>query len=157
MNTKHTYAIKPFGKTTAQEFTVEINWPDTLKDFLAIVPGGEERVYSLLRGFVAAHHVQSKVKAAFGSEKPSADQTELVRLVTSGAVLSGHAFVPSEKGKDDEVIRKLREADKEGRLTLEKVTELANRWGGNATTCDELIEVYTSWKRAQAASKDLGL
>jgi hypothetical protein len=157
MKTTHTYAIKEFGSNVAKDFTVNINWPDRFSDFVEQVPGGEERVYALLRGFVAAHHVQSKVKAAFGAEKRSAEQNELRLNVIDGVVLRGSNFVPGERGKDDEVVRKIREADKLGKLTVEKIDELAGRWGGEADNAEELIEVYLTWKRAQAASKDLGL
>jgi hypothetical protein len=157
MKTKHTYLIKSHGSNTAVEREVSVLWPDTLQDFLEVVPGGEERVYSLLRGFIAAHHVQSKVKAAFGAEKPDESQRELMQTVEGGLSVIGWKFVPGERGKDDEVVKKLRAAAEAGKLTPEKVDELAARWNGTATGLESLIEVYLRWKAQQAKAKDLGL
>lgn len=158
MQTKHTYAIKAFNATSASDYEVNVNWPDNLSEFCAKVPGGEERVYALLRGFVAAHHVQSKLKSAFGAEKPTDEQRELIRTVRDyGETLEGVEFVPGERGKEDEVVKKLRAAAVAGKLTPEKVDELAARWGGKASGLESLIEVYLDWKRAQARSRDLGL
>jgi hypothetical protein len=157
MKTTHTYAIKSFGNTTAIDREIDISWPETLDAFVANVPGGAERVYSLLRGFVAAHHVQSKVKSAFGAEKPSDEQRKLINAVKDEEVLTGVDFVPGERGKEDEVVKKIRAADGDGKLTAEKIDELATRWGGHANDAEELIEVYLAWKKRQAMSKDLGL
>jgi hypothetical protein len=157
MNSKHTYAIKSHNATAASDYEVNVNWPDSLREFCAKVPGGEERVYALLRGFVAAHHVQSKLKSAFAAEKPSDEQRELMQTVRYGETLEGVEFVPGERGKEDEVVKKLRAAAAAGKLTTEKVNELSARWGGKASGLESLIEVYLDWKRAQAKSKDLGL
>lgn len=157
MKSNHTYLIKSHGSNTAVEREVTVQWPETLQDFVEVVPGGAERVYSLLRGFVAAHHVQSKVKSAFGAETPDEQQRELMQNVKDGLALTGWKFVPGERGKDDEVVKKLREAAESGKLTPEKVQELATRWNGTATGLESLIEVYLHWKAQQAKAKDLGL
>lgn len=161
MNTKHTYAIKTFGNDKATNFNIEVNWPDSLAEFCAKVPGGEQRVYAMLCGFVAAHHVQSKVKSAFGAENPTNEQTSLRQDVEDEVILNGVDFVPAERGQGDEVIKKLRQAAADGKLTGDKYVELWARWTGSAencgTTVDELVGVYLDWKRAQSALKDLGL
>lgn len=165
MKTKHTYAIKKFvsgievKSRKATEFEVEVEWPKDLNAMIAEV--GAERIYSMFTGFCAAHHVQSKVKGAFGGSvekdfEPSADQLALQQAVKNGTVLNGVDFIPAERGSgDDSVIKKLREADEDGRLTDEKIEELATRWGGEANDLDELIEVYREWKKSQKV--DLGL
>ena len=152
--TKHTYAIKSHGATKANDHSVTVEWPETLDGIVEAV--GKERVYSMLVGFIAAHHVQSRIKSAFGAEKPSDEQKSLKNLVTGQLPLPGVEFIPAERGNgDDSVIKKLREADEDGRLTDEKIAELATRWGGEATDLDSLVEVYREWKKSQKV--DLGL
>lgn len=152
--TKHTYAIKSFGATKADEHSISVEWPETLDGIVEAV--GKERVYSMLVGFIAAHHVQSKIKSAFGAEKPSDEQKALKARVTGQFPLKGVEFIPAERGNgDDSVIKKLREAADDGRLTDEKIDELATRWGGEAADLDELVEVYREWKKSQKV--DLGL
>lgn len=152
--TKHTYAIKAHGQVKADDHSVTVEWPEDLDGIVEAV--GKERVYSMLVGFIAAHHVQSRIKSAFGAEKPSDDQKVLKNLVTGMLPLTGIHFIPAERGSsDDSVIKKLREADENGKLTDEKIDELAERWGGEAEDLDELIEVYREWKKSQKV--DLGL
>jgi hypothetical protein len=157
MKTTHTYAIKSFGQVAATDYSVNVAWPETLDGVVEAV--GKDRVYKLFTQFVAAHHVQSKIKGAFGAEKPSEDQKNLVLDVKAKVTLNGVDFIPAERGNgDDAIIKKLREADAEGKLTLAKIDELATRWGSVLDTVDDLeglIEVYRQWKKSQKI--DLGL
>lgn len=152
--TKHTYAIKAHGQVKADDHAVTVEWPEDLNGIVEAV--GKERVYSMLVGFIAAHHVQSRIKSAFGAEKPTDEQKALKNLVTGQLPLRGVEFIPAERGNgDDSIIKKLREADENGKLTLAKIDELAERWGGEANDLEELIEVYREWKKSQKV--DLGL
>ena len=134
--TKHTYAIKSHGATKANDHSVTVEWPETLDGIVEAV--GKERVYSMLVGFIAAHHVQSRIKSAFGAEKPSDEQKSLKNLVTGQLPLPGVEFIPAERGNgDDSVIKKLREADERRTSTaLSKSTASGRRARRSTWACN---------------------
>lgn len=152
MNTQHTYNITKFGEQKQTEMKVEVTWPK-LTDLMKAL--GEERVEKILYGFVAAHHVQSKIKGAFGAEKKSDEQLALIGAVRSGLPLNGIDFFPEERAAgEDAFVKKLRAAHGEGKLDDAKMIELQKRFGdkGEAVMPFEgLVGLYKEWKKAMSA------
>lgn len=174
MKTKHTYAIKKFvsgievKSRKATEFEVEVEWPKDLNAMIAEV--GAERIYSMFTGFCAAHHVQSKVKGAFGGSvekdfEPSADQLALQQAVKNGTVLNGVDFIPAERGSGDSArVKKLRKAAEDGKLTPDLIVSIARSLGDTAVTeldvlkgygVEELVELTKAWEARQKATDPL--
>jgi hypothetical protein len=145
MRTKHTYSVTFHGSKTATETGVLLDWPETLLEFCQRVEGGEERVYGLLRGFVAAHHVQSKVKSAAGSEKRSDEQRKLLELVEAGEALQGASFVPKERGeaKLDKVAQAIL-ANWDGWTDAQREA-FAGKYGA-ADSAESAVKAYQQWK-----------
>ena len=174
MKTKHTYSIKSFqtGVTIkdrkAIDRDVEVEWPADLAGIVAIV--GAERVYSMYVGFCSAHHVQSKIKSAFGGtvEKdfsPTADQVQLQADVKNGVTLTGVDFIPNARGAGDSArVKKLRKADEDGKLTPDLIVSIAKSLGDTAVGLEdvaagygveELVELTKAWEAKQKATDPL--
>ena len=141
------------------ELNVTVAWPDKVSDFAI----NESRLLSLFAGFGTAHWVQSKIKAAYAAENPSAEQLRLLRMVKNGEELNGELFIPKERGvvrKDDAFVVAFRE--KFDGFTDEKLETFAVRWNMEDSSGDVDTFVTAYWaekdrlvKEASAAANAL--
>lgn len=144
MQTKPTFTI---GKN---EYNLVINWPDTLPAFKC----GQERLLSLITGFMTAHYVQSKFKSAMAADKPSDAQKLLLQMVKDGMELDGEDFIPRERGtapkKDDAFVMEFRK--RFAGFDEAKLSAFAVRWNmevDGSEDVDDYVEAYWADKAAQ--------
>lgn len=133
------------------EVAVTVVWPDKVVGFAI----SEARLLSLFTGFGTAHWVQSKIKAAFAAEKPSAEQEALLKMVKRGEELDGELFIPKERGtarKDDAFVTEFRKRfDGFGE---EKLETFAVRWNMEDASGDVDTFVAAYWAEKDRLVKE---
>lgn len=144
MKTTPTFTI---GKN---EYNLVVKWPDTLGAFKC----GQERLLSLITGFMTAHYVQSKFKAAMAAEKPTDAQKRLLKMVEDGEEIDGEEFIPRERGtapkKDDAFVTEFRK--RFDGFSKEKLEAFAVRWNmeiDGSEDVDDYVAAYWEDKAAQ--------
>lgn len=151
MITTHKYMMKSHGSNTSVERQVQVEWPSIEE---AIVRIGRERVEKIFYGFIAAHHIQGRLKSAYLAEKPDDEQTTLMHMVAAGKTLDGLSFVPKErkaKEERDPVVLRLMELDAAGELVEEKVVSLMARWNIEGAWEEQDVESLIAGYKAYLA------